>query len=423
MALLRKILRRSGIINQLAAVDKDIQTSLGHLYKSPRVNHTVQAVKSGEKITVGGVRMMNVQNRKFRGVLLLVVMMLVMMVMAGCGGGNNAAPSAEPAAAASTEPAANAATAEPSAEPVTVKLQLKWVPQAQFAGYFVAQEKGYYAEEGLKVEILPGGPDIVPEQQVAGGSADIGVDWVASLLTSQEQEMPLVQIAQIFQKSGLVLVSKKDAGISTPADLKGKKVGNWMGGNEFEILALFDKYKLDPNKDLNFTKQGFTMDQFLGGEIDAASAMTYNEYQVVLESGIPAADLNVIDMNDEGVAMLEDNLFANKEWLADNKETAAKFVRASLKGWKDAIADPEAAVDAVMKLAEAGSTTKEHQLTMMNEVAKLILPEGFGESKMGYTDAAAFQQTADIALKFGVIKTPSKVDEAYTNEIVEMAGK
>lgn len=357
--------------------------------------------------------------------LLMAVMIMAISLLAGCGGNNNNnAPAAEATAGtgASASPAI-AAAAEPAAEPVTVKLQLKWVPQAQFAGYFLAQDKGYYAEEGLNVEILPGGPDIVPEQQVAGGSADIGVDWVASLLTSQEQEMPLVQIAQIYQKSGLVLVSKKEAGISGGADLKGKKVGNWMGGNEFEILALFDKYKLDSNKDLNFTKQGFTMDQFLGGEIDAASAMTYNEYQVVLESGIKAEELNVIDMNDEGVAMLEDNLFANKEWLADNKETAAKFVRASLKGWKDAIADPEAAVDSVMKLAEEGSTSREHQLTMMTEVAKLIQPEGFDVSKLGYTDAAAFQQTADIALKFGVIKEAANVEEAYTNEIVEMAAK
>lgn len=368
---------------------------------------------------------MNRKKGKFHGGLLMAVMILAISLLAGCGGNNNVnAPAAEAAAdtEASSSPDTAAAT-EPAAEPVTVKLQLKWVPQAQFAGYFLAQDKGYYAEEGLKVEILPGGPDIVPEQQVAGGSADIGVDWVASLLTSQEQEMPLVQIAQIYQKSGLVLVSKKDAGISGAADLKGKKVGNWMGGNEFEILALFDKYKLDPNKDLNFTKQGFTMDQFLGGEIDIASAMTYNEYQVVLESGIKAEELNVIDMNDEGVAMLEDNLFANKEWLADNKETAAKFVRASLKGWKDAIADPEAAVDSVMKLAEEGSTSREHQLTMMTEVAKLIQPEGFDVSKMGYTDAAAFQQTADIALKFGVIKKAANVEEAYTNEIVEMAAK
>ncbi|WIM40925.1 ABC transporter substrate-binding protein [Paenibacillus sp. PK4536] len=356
---------------------------------------------------------MNIQPQKVQASLVIMLVIMITM-LAGCGGMKSASTDT------GTTANANEAT---STEPVTVKLQLKWVPQAQFAGYFVAKDKGYYEQEGLNVEILPGGPDIVPEQQVAGGSADIGVDWVGSLLTSQEQEMPLIQIAQIFQKSGLVVVSKKSAGINTPADLKGKKVGNWMGGNEFELLALFDKYGLDPNKDVSFTKQGFTMDQFLGGELDAASAMTYNEYQILLESGLKDSDLNVIDMNDEGVAMLEDNLFANKEWLDANKETAAKFVRASLKGWKDAIADPEAAVDSVMKQAESGSTTKEHQLKMMQEVAKLIQPEGFDETKMGYTDEKMFQQTADIALKFGVIKEAANVQEAYTNEIVDMASK
>ncbi len=356
---------------------------------------------------------MNIQPQKVQASLVIMLVIMITM-LAGCGGMKSASTDT------GTTANANEAT---STEPVTVKLQLKWVPQAQFAGYFVAKDKGYYEQEGLNVEILPGGPDIVPEQQVAGGSADIGVDWVGSLLTSQEQEMPLIQIAQIFQKSGLVVVSKKSAGMNTPADLKGKKVGNWMGGNEFELLALFDKYGLDPNKDVSFTKQGFTMDQFLGGELDAASAMTYNEYQILLESGLKDSDLNVIDMNDEGVAMLEDNLFANKEWLDANKETAAKFVRASLKGWKDAIADPEAAVDSVMKQAESGSTTKEHQLKMMQEVAKLIQPEGFDETKMGYTDDKMFQQTADIALKFGVIKEAANVQEAYTNEIVDMASK
>ncbi len=346
--------------------------------------------------------------------MLLMVMLSLCLIVAGCGGSSGSSNE-------STSAAGQTGSAEASTEPVTVKLQLKWVPQAQFAGYYVALDKGYYKDEGLDVQILPGGPDIVPEQQVAGGSADIGVDWVASLLTSQEQEMPLVQIAQIFQKSGLVLISKKSANIQSPADLKGKKVGNWMGGNEFEVLALFDKYKLDPNKDLSFTKQGFTMDQFLNGELDAASAMTYNEYQVAIESGVKADDMNVIDMNKEGVAMLEDNLFANSEWLATNKETAAKFVRASLKGWQDAINDPEGAVDIVMKQAESGSTTKEHQLKMMQEVAKLILPDGFDKTKMGYTDGTMFKQTADIALKFGVIKQAADTEKAYTNEIMDMA--
>lgn len=347
--------------------------------------------------------------------------MLIMLALAACGSNNNAENAGTTPATNNTDNGDSGTTA--TADPAKVKLQLKWVPQAQFAGYFVAQDKGYYKDEGLDVEILPGGPDIVPEQQVANGAADIGVDWVASLLAHQEQGLPLVEISQVYQRSGLVLVSKKSAGINSAADMKGKKIGNWMGGNEFELLALFDKTKLDPNKDLNFTKQGFTMDQFLGGEIDAASAMTYNEYQVVLEQGIPASDLNVIDMNAEGVAMLEDNLFANKDWLAKNKETAAKFVRASLKGWKDAIADPAAAVDSVMKQVEEGSTTKDHQLKMMDEVAKLILPAGFDASKMGYIDDAMFKQTADIAFKFGVIKKEADLTQAYTNEIVEMAMK
>lgn len=324
-------------------------------------------------------------------------------------------------AACSSDSDGEKITASSSGGLTPVTLQLKWVPQAQFAGYYVALEKGYYEEEGLDVTIAPGGPDIVPEQQVANGAADIGVDWVASLLPSIEQGMPLIQIAQIYQESGLLLISKKDSGITSPEDLVGKNVGNWMGGNEFEALALFDKYGIDPNSDLSFVKQAFTMDQFLSGDVDAASAMTYNEYHVVLESGVPASDLNVIDMNDEGVAMLEDNLFANKEWLEENKETAAKFLRASIKGWQDAIEDPEGAVDIIMAEAEEGSSTREHQLTMMEEVAKLVAPEGFNVEDIGKTNPEMFQQTADIAHQFGVIKEEANVEEAFTNEIFEMA--
>lgn len=341
--------------------------------------------------------------------LLVFMALLLGVILAGCN---------------SDDDSSSQTTTSTSGDELTpITLQLKWVPQAQFAGYFVALEKGYYEEEGLDVKILPGGPDIVPEQQVANGTAQIGVNWVASLLPHQEEGMPLVQIAQIYQKSGLLLVTKKDSGIQSPADLAGKKVGNWMGGNEFEILALFDKYKLDPNSDLQFVKQGFTMDQFLAGELDAASAMTYNEYHVVLEQGVPESDLKVIDMNDEGVAMLEDNLFANAEWLADNKELAAKFVRASIKGWQEAINDPEGAVDIIMAQSEEGSSTREHQLTMMQEVAKLVVPEGFDSANIGMIDKAMFQQTADIAYQFGVIKEPANLEEAYTDEIMELVKK
>ena len=341
--------------------------------------------------------------------LLLVILLMCMMVLGACGNGKSSN--------------GNGGTTAGKSELIPVKLQLKWVPQAQFAGYFVALEKGFYEEEGLAVEILSGGPDIVPEQQVANGTAQIGVDWVASLLAHQEQQMPLIEIAQIYQKSGLVLVSKKELGLESGGDLAGKKVGNWMGGNEFEVLALFDKYNLDPTKDLEFVKQGFTMDQFLTGELDAASAMTYNEYQVVLSEGYTEDQLNVIDMNEEGVAMLEDNLFANSEWLEDNKETAAKFVKASLKGWQYAIENVEEAVDIVMLSVEQGSSSREHQLKMMTEVAKLVAPEGFDMSQLGYIDADMFEQTANIALQFNVIKEAADLSKAYTNEIVDMAKK
>lgn len=304
-----------------------------------------------------------------------------------------------------------------------VRLQLKWLPQTQFGGYFVALDKGYYKEEGLDVEILSGGPDIVPEQQVANGAAEIGNSWVAGLLSHQEEGFPLIEIAQISQRSSLVLVSKKDKGINSPADLKGKKVGSWMAGLEFEILALLEKYKLKANEDVSIVKQGFTMDQFIDGSLDVASALTHNEYPMLLEQGMDPNSMNVIDMNDEGVAMLQDNLFVNSEWLANNKETAAKFLRASFKGWAEAIENPEAATDIVMKYVDKSSTTREHQLSMMKAIGALVLPEGMHKSKIGQIDVTLFQQTADIAFNFGVVKKKVDLQKAYTNEILDLAAQ
>jgi len=219
-----------------------------------------------------------------------------------------AAPTAAPAAPKPTTaaPAAAptaAAAAKPTGPADKVKLQIKWVPQAQFAGYFVALEKGFYKDENLDVTIVPGGPDIVSEQQLVNGQADFGVDWVASFLAFRDKGLPIVDVAQVYQSSGLMLVSKKAANITKAEDLKGRSVGVWYGGNEFEFLALMDKLGYDPDKDLNVIKQGFTMDPFLAGQMEAASAMTYNEYQIVLESGLNPDDLNIIRYNDEGVGM------------------------------------------------------------------------------------------------------------------------
>lgn len=307
-------------------------------------------------------------------------------------------------------------------ETATVRLQLKWLPQTQWMGYYVAQDKGFYKEEGVDVEIIPGGPDIVPEQQVANGAADIGIGWVGgSLLPHQDQGFPLVEIAQITQKSGLYLVSKKDAGINGPTDLKGKKIGVWFGGWEYEVFALLNKYGIDPDTQGELTKQGYTMDQLLNGQIDAATAMSYNEYLTLSESGLNEDKFNVIDMNDEGVAMLEDCLFANEDWLKENKETAAKFLKATLKGWQYAVENQEEATDIVMKYVDTASTTREHQLKQAQKISKLVKPEGFALSDIGSINKDAVQQTVDIAYQFNVIKKKPDLSKVYTTEIWDLA--
>ena len=227
--------------------------------------------------------------------MLMLLLALTMMVatLAGCG---------------SSEPE----------ELDKVTLQLKWLPQSQFMGYYVADAKGYYEEEGIDIEILSGGSDIIPEQQVYSGVADVGVSWVSTVLKYQEQGWELVHAGQIFQKSAMLLVSKADTGIETPTDLAGKKVGSWFGGNEYEIFALLEANVLDREADLEMVQQDYTMNQLLNDEIDAASAMIYNEHGLLLESGMTDEELNTFDMNDEGVAMLEDCLIVNSEWIAEN---------------------------------------------------------------------------------------------------------
>ena len=356
------------------------------------------------------------RSRKLSG--LLALLMLILAVATGCGAAaDNAAPASTPAADSSAAASVQAETSAPAEEATSaapaelqkVTLQLKWLPQSQFMGYYVAKEKGYYKDEGIDIEILPGGSDIIPEQQVYNGVADIGVTWVSSLLKYQSQGWELTHVAQIFQKSALLLVSKASAGINGPADLKGKKVGSWFGGNEYEIFALLEANGIDRDKDLKLVQQDYTMNQILKGEIDAASAMTYNEYGLLLESGLKDTDLKTIDMNDAGVAMLEDCLFVKSDWIAANKDLYVRFLKASIKGWADACADPEAAGKTVFDADQ--SVSLEHQIYMAKEIAKLVVPEGFDPAKIGYTDMKAIQQTADLAHKYGLLKDPAKIDD------------
>jgi NitT/TauT family transport system substrate-binding protein len=287
----------------------------------------------------------------------------------------------------------------------SVTLVLKWVPQAQFAGYFIALDKGYYKAQGLNVTIKPGGPDVVPETVVAGGGADFGLDWFSALLAARDRGVPLVNIAQIFQASGMRIISFKSSGINSIQKFRGKRVGVWFSGNEYQFMALMNKYHMSPPKNyMTVVSQPFVMTPFLTRKLDVAHAMTYNELGVVLEAGVKLSQLNVFDYNKLGVSILEDGIFANQSWLKSHSAIAVKFLRASIKGWQYAVAHQTEAGTISFNHAPSGTTTLHHQIYMAQQVAKLIMYGAGLNHPIGYMDPMTYHRTWATLLAQGVIK-------------------
>lgn len=365
----------------------------------------------------------DMKTKKWLTGIVAMVMMLT-MVLSGCATEEtttttDTAKTEDVGETAQAEEATEETTEEPMAlEPLT--LQLKWLPQSQFMGYYVAAANGYYEEEGIDIEILPGGADVIPEQQVYNGVADVGVSWVSTLMKYQSQGWGLVHTGQVFQNSGMLLVSKAKTGIETPDDLKGKKLSSWFGGNEYEIYALLEANGIDRDRDLEMVQQDYTMNQLINDEVDAASAMIYNEYGLLLESGVPEEDLSYFDMNEEGVAMLEDCLFVSDEWIVDNEDLYVRFLRASIKGWAAACADPAAAGQAVYDVDN--SVSLEHQVYMAEEIAKLTVPEGFDPAMIGHTDLEAVAYTGELALSYGLLEEAAVItEETFATKYFDLA--
>jgi NitT/TauT family transport system substrate-binding protein len=360
-----------------------------------------------------------------RSRLTLALAATASLLLAACSGGGapTSAPSASQAApseSASSEPSTSA-----PAELTKVSLQLQWAPQAQFAGYFAAKDQGFFESAGLDVTILDGGPTVVPQQV---GSAPDGpeftISWVPKVLEAREAGSDLVNIAQVFQRSGTLSVSWKDSNITKPADFKGKKIGVWDFGNEFEVTAGAKKAGLEQGTDYEKVIQPFDMTLLLSKQIDVAEAMIYNEYAQVLEATNPETgelyqptDLNVINWNDEGTAMLQDALFARAAWLAEagNEDIAKAFLKASFQGWAYC---RENADDCIQSTVDAGSQLPAgHQRWMMNEINPLIWPSPNG---IGIMDADLWQQTVDVSLGAGIIKAAPPA-EAYRTDLAEAA--
>ena len=315
------------------------------------------------------------------------------------------------------------------AQPRAAKLdkltvQLKWVTQSQFAGYYAAVTKGYYKAFGLDVTLKVGGPSITPEQVVASGQAQIGIDWLPSLLATRDTGTNLVNIAQMFARAGMTEITWKDSGINSIAAMRGKTVGVWCCGNQFELYAALTKHGMDPAKQqgVKIFNQPFTMTDFLARRIDAAAAMTYNELAQVLESKNPKtgklytlADLNVFPLQKEGTSMLEDGLFADQSWVTANRDVAMRFIAASDRGWIYCRDHVQECTNIVVKNGTA--LPAGHQLWQMNEINKLIWPNAKG---IGIMSPAAFKQTAAIALKYKVIKKAAS-SKAYDAQLAKAA--
>ena len=361
------------------------------------------------------------------------------MALAACGGGSSSGGSSSAAPAPSTSsaaPAPESSEAEPTQEACTeltpVNLQLQWFVQAQFGGYYAAKDKGFYEEQCLDVTILEGGVDIVPQTQLAQGAADFAIAWVPKALASREQGAGIVDVAQVFQRSGTLQVSWADSGIKTPADLKGKKVGNWGFGNEYELFAGLTQAGLKPGKDVELVQQQFDMQALLNREIDAAQAMTYNEYAQVLEAVNPDTgelykpeDFSVINWNDVGTAMYQDAIWASEERLSDAayQDTTQRFVTASLKGWIYCRDNPEECAQIIT--TNGSKLGASHQLWMMNEVNKLIWPSPAG---VGVIVPELWAQTVKVALNTVnaddvTIITADPGDAAFTNQYATAANE
>ncbi|MHA7874408.1 ABC transporter substrate-binding protein [Roseivivax sp.] len=305
-----------------------------------------------------------------------------------------------------------------------VTLQLKWVTQAQFAGYYVAEAQGFYEEEGLDVTIKPGGPDIAPEQVIAGGGADVIVTWMAAGLAARERGVPLVNIAQPFATGGLQLTCLKETGVESPEDFPGRTLGVWFFGNEYPFYAWMAQLGVDTDgadeDGVTVLKQAFNVDPLLQGQADCISTMTYNEYGQVLDAGYTADDLVNFNYLEEGVGMLEDGLYVMEENLEDEafQDKMVRFVRASMKGWKYAEENPEDAAQIVVDNDMTGAQTIDHQVYMMGEVAKLTAGSN------GALREEDYRQTVDTLLSAVSEDNPAITEEpegAWTHAITDQA--
>jgi NitT/TauT family transport system substrate-binding protein len=279
----------------------------------------------------------------------------------------------------------------------SASLRTLWVPQAQFAGYYTALAKGFYREAGIDLEIRPAGPGISPLNNVASGKETFATEWLTSGITLAAKGAPVVHIAQMVQTSGLMLVSFKESGITNPEQLDGRTVGIWPGALSIAPTVLFEQFQVRPK----LANQQFSMNEFLNRKLEVASAMIYNEYHTILESGIKPEALNTIHFRDYGLNFPEDGIYVHRDTLRKDPELCRNFIKASIRGWLYAFEHPEEALSIIMDATTEAKTgaTREHQASMLAEIKKMMLHR-VGSDGIGELDNKDFSFVQDILLKY-----------------------
>jgi NitT/TauT family transport system substrate-binding protein len=306
----------------------------------------------------------------------------------------------------------------------SLTLQLKWIEQAQFMGFLVADKLGYYEDEGIDIDILPGGVGINPVDVLIAGDAQVAVAWTGNVLPAISQGEDLVNIGQGMQRSAMRLMALKSSGIEKPADIAGKKIGTWPGGNELEPYAFIEMQGLDKDRDVTLVNQNFDMNQLLNKEIDLASAMIFNEYWLPIEAGYSEDEFTVFDMEEEGAGMLQDALFVQRDFLESNEDLLVRFMRATIKGWEYAIANPEEAVDLMeLDFTQNDVTARDHQIKMAKETAKLYDNEDSKTYGLFYINTDKLSQTIDIATEYIDEVGGIEIDKIYTLDIWRKANE
>jgi NitT/TauT family transport system substrate-binding protein len=300
-----------------------------------------------------------------------------------------------------------------------LSLQLQWITQAQFAGFYVALEKGWYRQEMIDLTIKPGGAEVAVVDQVAAGASDFGTAFLSDLSVAIQKGQPVISIAQIQQMNGLFLIAKKTSGIKRPGDLSGKRIGIWGASWEAQLNALLGRQGISRDQ-VKIIPQGYDMQAFLKGDMDVASAMVYNEYHQVLEAGLKLQDINIIDYALYGLGFPGDSLFTTRRLVEQNPDICVRMLRASLRGWQYAIDNPNEAVDIVLKYDQTGRQTKEHQRSMMREIARLVEVSWI---ETLYTDRKSVQQMLDTLQTYKVLPASMPAEAVFTNDIWEQVRK